>query len=232
MFIELIEVVEDIKELFLGFFLIDDELEIVDNEDVEFAEFEVEFFAFAKFDGVDEIGIKVGNGGVEDFEGGIFSKKLVADGLDEVGLAEAGATIEEEGIIAVAGGVDDTASGGDGEVVVGADDEIVESVFLVEAGFVGGGVFGGLTDGFDAVFDYGVAFGDFAGADFRFGAMLDFEIDVDNVEIVVLEGGSDEIEITIAELLDVERVFDTDFDVAVGGRNKGSVLEPGGEISS
>ena len=70
--VELIEVIEDIEEFFLRLFLIHDELEIVDDEAVEFLEFVVEFFAFAGADGVDEIGIEVGNGGVEDFEGRIF----------------------------------------------------------------------------------------------------------------------------------------------------------------
>ena len=67
LFIELIEVVEDIEEFLLGFFLVDDKLEVVDDENVEFAEFEVEFFTFAEFDGIDEVGVEVGNRGVENF---------------------------------------------------------------------------------------------------------------------------------------------------------------------
>ena len=70
--VELIEVIEDVEEFFLGFFLIHDELEIVDDEAVEFLEFVVKFFAFAGTDGVDEIGIEVRNGSVKDFKGRIF----------------------------------------------------------------------------------------------------------------------------------------------------------------
>ena len=60
-----------------------------------------------------------------------------------MGFAEAWAAIEEEGIITVAWGINDAASGGDGEVIVGTDDEVIESVFVIEAGFVVAGLFGG-----------------------------------------------------------------------------------------
>lgn len=72
LFVELVEVVKDIEELLLGFFLVDDELEIVDDEAVEFLEFAVEIFTFAAFDGVDEIRIEVGNWGIEDLVIGVF----------------------------------------------------------------------------------------------------------------------------------------------------------------
>ncbi len=125
LFIELVEIIEDIEEFFLGFFFADNELKIVDDEDVEFAEFEVKFVAFAKANGIDEVGVEVGDGGVEDFEGRVFAEKFVADGLDEMGFAEARSTIEEEWVVAFAWGVDDATSGGDGKVIIGADDEII-----------------------------------------------------------------------------------------------------------
>ena len=62
------EVIEDVKEFFLGFFLVDDELEIVDDEDVKRTKFIVEVFAFAFHDGIDKISIKIGDWRVEDFE--------------------------------------------------------------------------------------------------------------------------------------------------------------------
>lgn len=125
LFIELVEVIEDVEEFFLRFLFADNELEIVDDEDVEFAKFEIEFVAFAKADRVDEVGVEVSDGGVEDFEGRVFAKKFIADGLDEMGFAEARATIKEEWIVAFAWGVDDATSGGDGKVIIGADDEII-----------------------------------------------------------------------------------------------------------
>ena len=73
LFVELVEIIKDIEEFFLRFLFADDKLEIIDDEDVEFAEFEIKFVAFADADGVDEVGIEMGDGGVEDFEGGVFS---------------------------------------------------------------------------------------------------------------------------------------------------------------
>ena len=104
---------------------------------------------------------------------------------------------------------------------------------MIEAGFATGGISsGGLADGFDAFFNKRIGVGDFTRANFGFNAGLDFKVDVGNVEIVVFEGGGDEVEVAIAKLFDVEGVFDANFDVATIGRDKGSILEPGRKISS
>ena len=81
-------------------------------------EFAVEIFAFAGLDGIDKIGIEVGNGSIKNLVVWVAMEKFVADGLDEVGLAEAGATIEEERVVTVARGVDDAFSGSVGDIVV------------------------------------------------------------------------------------------------------------------
>ena len=214
----MVEVVEDIEEFFLRLLLVDDELEIVDDEAVEFAEFEVEFFAFAGTDSIDEIGVEMRDGSVEDFVIGIATEKFVADGLDEVGFAEAGTAIKEEGVVAVAGVFDDVFGGGNGEIVVGADDEVIEGVFVVEAVAEGG--LGLFTAGGSAnvVFDgANFGFGDFAGADFGFDLGLDFKIDGVDFEIVVFEGGGDEVEVATAELFDKKGIFDTNANVTVFG---------------
>ena len=54
----------------------------------------------------------MGDRGVEDFQGRVFMEKFVTDGLDEVGFTEAGAAVEEEGVVAVARGIDDAFGGG------------------------------------------------------------------------------------------------------------------------
>ena len=233
LFIELIEVVEDIEEFFLGFFLVDDELEVVDDENVEFAEFEVEFLAFAEFDGVDEVGVEVRNWGVENLEGGVFAEKFVTDGLDEVGFTKTRTAIEEKGVVAAARSVDDAASGGDREVVVGADDEVFESVFFVEIGLIGGGFFQATLGAFDAVPERSFVFGsNFARSDTRFRGGLDLEIDGFHSDVVVGESDFDEIKVAAAELADEERVFYADTDFAVFGREKGGVLKPSGVVTT
>ena len=131
------EVIKDIEEFFLRFFFADDELEIINDKAVEFLEFSAKFFAFAVSDGINEVGVKIGDGGVEDFVRGVVFNKFVADGLDEVGFAKTGATVKEEGVTASAGCVDNTTSGSDGDIVVGADDKTVDGVLRVKAVVLG-----------------------------------------------------------------------------------------------
>jgi hypothetical protein len=60
------------------------------------------------------------------------AEDLVADGVQEMGLAEADSAVEEEGVVAVRGPLGDGAGGGVGELVGGAADEVGESVAGVE----------------------------------------------------------------------------------------------------
>ena len=103
MFVELVKVIENVEKLFLGFFLVDDELKIINDKTIEFLKFTIKLFAFAVLDGVDKVGIEVGDGGVEDFIIGVLFEEFVADGLNEVSLAETRSTIKEERVVAVAG---------------------------------------------------------------------------------------------------------------------------------
>ena len=98
LFAALIEVVKNIKEFFLGFFLADDELEIIYNEAVEGLVFLTKFFTATGADIVNELRVKIRDGGVEDFIVGVAMREVVADGLDEVSLAETRSTVEEERI--------------------------------------------------------------------------------------------------------------------------------------
>ena len=75
-----------------------------------------------------------------------------------------------------------------------------------------------------------VAGGDFARADFGFDFGLDFEVDGFDFEVGVLECGGDDGEVAVAELFDVERILDTNDDIAVITRDDGCALEPSREI--
>ena len=91
--------------------------------------------------------------------------------------------------------------------------------------------FDGGANGFEMFFDGGVGFGDFPRTELGFIIRLNFEVDIDYVNIVVFESGGDNIQITIAKLFNIEGIFDTNNDMAVGGGNKRSVLKPGRKIS-
>ena len=64
---------------------------------------------------------------------GAAAHEFVADGLHEVGLAEAGVTVEEERVVAAARGFGHGTRGGMGKAVARTNDEAVEGVALVEA---------------------------------------------------------------------------------------------------
>ena len=59
---------------------------------------------------------------------------VVADRVQEVGLAEAGRAVEEERVVGLAGQLGDRERGGVGEAVGVADDELVEGELRVELG--------------------------------------------------------------------------------------------------
>ena len=102
------------------------------------------------------------------------------------------ATIEEEGIVASAGGIYDAFSCRDGEVVIGANDEIIKGVFLVET--ITTGEITVFAEGFNMRFDsVGTRLDNFTRADFGFDLSLDLKIDSFDIDIVVFEGGSDNI---------------------------------------
>ena len=149
-----------------------------------------------------------------------------------MGFAEAWATVEEERVVAVAWGINDAASGGDGEVIVGTNDEVIEGVFVIEAGFVVAGLFGGggALDGAKVLLKGKVTSGDFARANFGFDFGLDLKVDGFDFEIGVLECGGDDGEVAVAELFDVERILDTNDNIAVITRDDGCALEPSREI--
>ena len=148
--------------------------------------------------------------------------------MDEVGFAETGATIKKEWVVAITRGIDNTLSGGEGKVVVGADDEIIKSVFLVEASFMVTGIIYSslLLYSGELFLDREVPCGDFAGANFGFNFGLDFEIDGFDIYIIVLKGGGDEVEVAVAELFDVEGILDTDDDMTIVVRDDGCTLKP------
>ncbi len=64
-------------------------------------------------------------------------EQLVADRLHQVGLAEAGAAVDEQRVVADAGFLGDRLAGGVGELAVSADDEAGEGVCRIEAGALG-----------------------------------------------------------------------------------------------
>ena len=66
---------------------------------------------------------------------------------------------------------------------------------------------------------------------FGFGFILNFEVDVFYFDAGVFEGFFDDVEKFGTELLDKEGIFDTNNNVAIVGRDEGSILKPGRKIT-
>ena len=70
-----------------------------------------------------------------------------------------------------------------------------------------------------------VAGGDFARANFGFDFGLDLKVDGFDFEVGVFKCGGDDGEVAVAELFDVERILDTNDNIAVITRDDGCALE-------
>ena len=85
--------IEGVEEFFLSADLAGDKLDIVDQENIHLPVFGAEFRCRSVFDGLDEFIRHDLTLGIEDPQGGIVPFDLIADGIQKVGFAEAGASI-------------------------------------------------------------------------------------------------------------------------------------------
>ena len=128
----LVEVVEGVEELLLGLLLALDELDVVDEQHVDVAVAALEGVVGAGAHGVDEL-VEEGLGGdVAHPVGRVVLPHVVADGLQEVGLAQAGVAVDEQRVVLAGRRLGHGQGGGVGEPVGRADHEGVEGVPRVD----------------------------------------------------------------------------------------------------
>ena len=126
--------VEGVEELLLRGFLALQELDIVHDQHVEIAVFALELLAAVVGDGVNEVVGQLFTGDVAHAHIGLQLLGIVADGVQQVGFAEARFAPNEQRIIGASWGFGDGATGGVRELVGAADDEAFEGVLLVQQG--------------------------------------------------------------------------------------------------
>ena len=115
----LVQGVEGVEELLLGARLALEELDVVDEEHVDIAVAGLEALAAGGAQGGDEL-VGEGLGGrVADAESGGVGVQVVGDRRQQVGLAETGRAVEEEGVVGLRGGLGDGEGGSVGEAVAG-----------------------------------------------------------------------------------------------------------------
>ena len=137
--VRLVQGVERVEELFERRVLAAEELDIVDQQHVDFTVATVEFLDLA--------GILVGvaqcfdefvgeflAGHVTDLQRGILDQRVVADGVQQVGFAQAGAAVDTQRVEIMTGTFRDGQCDGACETVGIARDEGVEGGVLVQMG--------------------------------------------------------------------------------------------------
>ena len=135
--------VEGVEELLEGRLLALEELDVVDQEDVDLAVAALEaLHAAVVLVAVAHAGDEVGDEdlGVDvlDADPRVEGLGVVADGVQEVRLAQAGAAVDEQGVVGTGRGLGHGQRGGVGEPVGGAGDVGVEGVSRIELGDVVG----------------------------------------------------------------------------------------------
>jgi hypothetical protein len=127
------------EELFLGPLLAGEELDVVDQQRIERAVRLLEFRDRVVLQGPHHVADESFAVDVGDPSVGTSQTEHVANGVHEVRLAKADATIDEQRVIGAAGIFRDLDGGGAGELVALALDERVEGEFRVDAAADNGG---------------------------------------------------------------------------------------------
>ena len=130
----LVDRVERVEELLLRPFLVGDELDVVDEEEVDPSIAGTELVDLALLDRGDEFVRELLARRIDDPLARELGDDLVADRMHQVGLAEAHAAVQEERVVGVAGTLGDREARGVGEPVGRADDEVRERVARVDVG--------------------------------------------------------------------------------------------------
>ena len=124
----LVDIIEGMEKLVLSGLLAGDELDIVHEEKVDVAVLYAKLLRSAVLDGFDHLIGELVALDVGYLLGGVLLVDSLSDGEEKVGLAETGISVDEKGIVDLAGILADGDGGGMGEVVRVADDEAVEGV--------------------------------------------------------------------------------------------------------
>ena len=125
--------VEGVEELFLSLHPALQELDVVDQQDVDVAVAALKSLGFVVADRVDEVVGELLGADIEHPSAGVQAARVVANRVQQVGLAQSGAAVDEQRVVRLGRGLGDGDRGGVGEAVARTDDEGVEGVLRVQA---------------------------------------------------------------------------------------------------
>ena len=126
------QVVERVEELFLGAFLVLQELDVIDQQHVDMAIAGAKLLLPIITNSVDEFVGEFFRVHVTDSQVRMHLRGVVCDGVQQVGLAETGVAVDEQRVVRAAGCLGDGDGGGMRKAVAVADHEGLEGVALVQ----------------------------------------------------------------------------------------------------
>ena len=126
--------VEGVEELLLRLHLALQELNVIDEQHVDVAVAALKVGRLVVADRVDEVVGELFGVHVSHLDVRIQAARVVADGVQQVGLAQARVAIDEQGVVGLGRGFGDRDGGGVRKAIARADDEGVEGVLAIESG--------------------------------------------------------------------------------------------------
>lgn len=132
----LVEGVERMEEFFLRSISFGEVMNIVNNKQIDVSEAVSELCHLSGLDCFVEAGHESVAGCVEEFECWDIAHGFLADGLQQVCLAESDSAMDEERVVGFAGSGSDGDCGGMRELVIRSDDEVRERVVGAEEHFL------------------------------------------------------------------------------------------------
>jgi hypothetical protein len=132
LFVSFVQRVERVEKFLLNPFLAGEKLDVVNQQHVGLAVFFAELGQLVVLDGVNVfvgefLGRQIGDAGAF-----LVAGDVLADGVQQMGLAQAHAAVKKQGVVGFSGRLGDGLGGGVGEIVVVADDERLKGVLGIE----------------------------------------------------------------------------------------------------
>ena len=137
--VRLVQRVEGVEKFLLNAFLAGEELDVVNQQHVGLAVFLAELDELVVLDSVNVFVGELFGGEIGDARALFVADDVLADGVEQMRLAQADAAVKEERIVGFAGRLGDGQRGGIGKIVVVADDERFKGVFGIEMQFAAAG---------------------------------------------------------------------------------------------
>ena len=125
-----VQVVEGMEKFLLGLLLAGDELHVIHQQQVRLAVFFPHFGRFALPDGVHQLVRQVIALDVSDFRVGVVFPDDIGDGVDQVGLSQAGVAVNEQGVVVLSRVVGHCLGCGVGKLVGRAHHERFKGEFI------------------------------------------------------------------------------------------------------